>query len=125
MPRFGIVLVALICLLASHLVLPGLYGAHLSDTVTRKTTSVNHVDRKPFGIRKSSSGIELDIDSRGLITFVPGQTSRHPIELLIERANIQAAQQAARIREVRTLEDAVEEYEEGFGMKPPRGFERW
>jgi beta-1,2-xylosyltransferase len=71
----------------------------------------------------SSDGVE--IDSRGYINYVPGKTLAHPLELLVERGKRLAAEQEAKIREVQTLEDAVDEYEREYGMKPPKGFDKW
>ena len=67
----------------------------------------------------------IDTDSRGLMTFVQGKYSRHPIELLIERAKLQAVQQDAMIRSVMTLDSAIHEYEKAFALRPPGGYERW
>jgi hypothetical protein len=75
----------------------------------------------PKGV--SSDGVA--IDSRGYTNFVPGKTVTHPLELLVERGKRLAAEQEAKIREVQTLEDAVDEYEREYGMKPPKGFDKW
>lgn len=80
-----------------------------------------HGSTVPKGV--SSDGVE--IDSRGYINYVPGKTVTHPLELLVERGKRLAAEQEAKIREVQTLEDAVDEYEREYGMKPPKGFDKW
>lgn len=80
-----------------------------------------HGSTVPKGV--SSDGVE--IDSRGYINYVPGKTVTHPLELLVERGKRLAAEQEAKIREVQTLEDAVDEYESEYGMKPPKGFDKW
>ncbi|RXK36431.1 hypothetical protein M231_06275 [Tremella mesenterica] len=67
---------------------------------------------------------DVDIAPSGLTSFHPGDT-KHPIELLIERAKRQADSIDAQIEEVTSLEDSVDEYERGYGMKPPKGFDRW
>lgn len=51
--------------------------------------------------------------------------SRHPIDILIAQGKQRAAEVEAKIASIVSLEDAVRDYEQAFGMKPPRGFERW
>jgi hypothetical protein len=63
-------------------------------------------------------------DKRGLVTYEP-TSKRHPIELLIENAKIQAQQLQARINSIETLEDAVADYKDAYGMTPPKGFNQW
>nr|WVH01970.1 glycosyl transferase family 90 protein [Naematelia aurantialba] len=71
-----------------------------------------------------SNDDELQVDERGYTAVAPGQ-DKHPIELLIERGKTLAAEMEARIEKVTALEDVVQDYEMGYGMKPPRGFEKW
>lgn len=49
----------------------------------------------------------------------------HPILELIELGKRRHAELANKKSRVKTLEDAVEDYRENFGMMPPEGFERW
>lgn len=72
----------------------------------------------------NSDPTDVEVDRLGL-THYDGSSSTHPIELLIQRGKQQAAALEGRINEVHNLDHAVEEYERGFGMPPPRGFERW
>jgi hypothetical protein len=44
---------------------------------------------------------------------------------LIERAQELHDEQQMKIASIRTLEDAVEDYSEAYGMEPPRGFDVW
>ncbi|ORY33787.1 glycosyl transferase family 90-domain-containing protein [Naematelia encephala] len=67
---------------------------------------------------------ELEVDDRGYTAFKPGQ-EKHPVELLIERGKALAAAMEARIEQVGALADVVTDYEKGYGMKPPRGFDKW
>jgi len=124
--RAGTIVLFVSFLFALHYLLPTWHQPPLPDAYTSSSSFVS--PHSPLSRSKNhaqASRDVVDVDSKGLTRFVPGKTSRHPIELLIDRAKVQAAQQEARIREVVTLEDAVEEYEMGFGMKPSRGFELW
>ena len=67
--------------------------------------------------------IGVDIDSRGLTSFNPGQT--HPIMALIERGRRLAAAMDDRIDACETLDNSHDDYVEAFGMQPPRGFKEW
>lgn len=57
----------------------------------------------------------------------PGRTirARHPIAQLIEQAEGKASEIRELRESIRTLEDAVANYKETFGLDPPEGFDRW
>lgn len=57
----------------------------------------------------------------------PGKTirARHPIAQLIEQAEGKAVEMRDLKESIRTLEDAVANYRETFGLDPPEGFDRW
>jgi hypothetical protein len=57
----------------------------------------------------------------------PGRTirARHPIAQLIKEAEGKASQMRDLRESIRTLEDAVANYKETFGLDPPEGFDRW
>jgi hypothetical protein len=57
----------------------------------------------------------------------PGKTirARHPIAQLIEQAEGMASEMRDLRGSIRTLEDAVANYKETFGLDPPEGFDRW
>ncbi|WVQ98701.1 hypothetical protein IAU59_005832 [Kwoniella sp. CBS 9459] len=70
-------------------------------------------------------GTGLAIDHRGLTHYTPGSNKVHPIEALIERGKEMAKELEKKIERVKTVEDSVDDYEEAFGMRPPKGFESW
>ncbi|KAL7423911.1 hypothetical protein Q5752_001496 [Cryptotrichosporon argae] len=75
--------------------------------------------------QRSGGGLDNDdIDERGWLAWDP-RASSHPIERLMARAKQQAAAVDASIGEVESLDDAVEEYERAFKMRPPPGFNKW
>lgn len=57
----------------------------------------------------------------------PGRTirARHPIAQLMEQAEEKAVEMRELRESIRTLEDAVANYKETFGLDPPEGFDRW
>lgn len=67
----------------------------------------------------------VSVDEKGFMTFNPALHDQHPVELLIERGRAQAKAIEDRIASVKTLEDAVADYEQAWGMKPPKGFDYW
>ncbi len=78
---------------------------------------------------ENSSGSHLPIDRKGLLNYDPQspdwKRSKHPVELLIEKGKRDHQELEARLRGITELRDAVEDYEKGWGMRPPRGFEYW
>jgi hypothetical protein len=52
-------------------------------------------------------------------------TGPHPIEALLEEAEIKAEAIEHKNKGIKYLRDAVADYEKAFGMPPPRGFEKW
>lgn len=72
-----------------------------------------------------SYGDSLEIDSHGLVTWVSGTTDEHPIKRLIARGAKVAQEIEGRRQEVQSLEDAVDDYERAFKMRPPIGFDSW
>ena len=66
----------------------------------------------------------VKIDSRGLVAYDP-RDQVHPIERLIERGRKLAEAMQMRIDTEDSLPDAVKDYERAYGMKPPRGFDKW
>lgn len=67
---------------------------------------------------------EVKLDQRGLF-HVDSEQTRHPIELLMEKAKLQKEAQDERIARVLTPADAAAEYEAAYKMKPPFGFDKW
>lgn len=67
----------------------------------------------------------VSINEKGLMAFNPALHDRHPVEILLERGRAQAKAIEERIASVKTLEDAVADYEKAWGMKPPKGFDHW
>jgi hypothetical protein len=61
----------------------------------------------------------------GLAKVDRSHLGMHPVRELMERAERLHAQQQQKIASIASLEDAVEDYREAFGMEPPRGFETW
>jgi hypothetical protein len=64
-------------------------------------------------------------DTYGMMVVPPTHTSEHPITTLIRRGKNKAEAMENKIQGIRFLRDAVKDYEDAFGMKPPRGFEKW
>ncbi len=54
-----------------------------------------------------------------------GQWEAHPLLELIARGREIAAEHQRTRESVDSLERAVEDYEEAFGMSPPEGFDVW
>lgn len=52
-------------------------------------------------------------------------TDVHPITMLIEEAKEKKRVMEEKKESVRSLEDAVRDYRESFGMDPPEGFDAW
>ena len=61
----------------------------------------------------------------GLAKVDRSNLGMHPVRELMERAERLHAQQQEKIASISSLEDAVEDYREAFGMEPPRGFDTW
>lgn len=86
-----------------------------------------------LGLSRSATGDEQRIPSRGgrglleVRLSTTGKTirRRHPINELIEKAE----QKAIKIQElkesIKTLDDAVANYQDTFGLDPPEGFDKW
>lgn len=70
---------------------------------------------------------ELNVESQGLDSERKSikAMKKHPITLLIEQAEEHAREMAELEDSIRTLEDAVRNYKETFGMDPPEGFDVW
>ncbi|WRT67118.1 uncharacterized protein IL334_004084 [Kwoniella shivajii] len=69
----------------------------------------------------------LTIDHKGLIHWKEHEHNyeSHPIGLLIERGKELARLQKDKIDRIRNLKDSYGDYQEAFGMNPPRGFDVW
>lgn len=80
-------------------------------------------------LRSTNLDIEfpnVDVNQRGHVLFDPTvHANKHPIRLLIERARKQVEQLDERIKGVKTLQDAVDDYKTTWGMKPPKGIDVW
>jgi hypothetical protein len=72
------------------------------------------------GLRSGKGLMEVELPA-------PGKTirARHPIAQLIEQAEGRASEMRELRESIRTLEDAVANYKEAFGLNPPEGFDRW
>lgn len=72
------------------------------------------------GLRSGKGMIEIELPA-------PGKTIRaqHPIAQLMEQAEEKAVEMRDLRESIRTLEDAVANYKDAFGLDPPEGFERW
>lgn len=68
---------------------------------------------------------DIEYDQRGIMTYDPKQHKKHPIELLIERGKRLVTAIDRRVKSITTLEAAVTDYKEAYGMAPPRGFDNW
>jgi hypothetical protein len=69
---------------------------------------------------------DIQVDERGHVAYNPvAHATAHPIKLLMDRAKKQVAQLEDRLKSVHTLQDAVNDYERAWKMKPPKGFEVW
>nr|XP_019042714.1 hypothetical protein I302_08420 [Kwoniella bestiolae CBS 10118]OCF21644.1 hypothetical protein I302_08420 [Kwoniella bestiolae CBS 10118] len=70
----------------------------------------------------------LGVDHKGLTYWSNQDTTKskiHPILSLIERGKELAEKQRQKISSIKTVEDAVDDYQDKFGMKPPKGFDYW
>jgi hypothetical protein len=84
--------------------------------------AISHVTNVIPALRRSS----LKFDQRiGLAKVDKHKLTTHPIRQLIERAQELHDEQQMKIASIRTIEDAVEDYREAYGMEPPRGFDVW
>jgi hypothetical protein len=76
-------------------------------------------------IRPGRVVLERGLMRVGLPSIGKAFPSEHPIKTLIKRAE-EKAEEMKRLRgSIKTLEDAVSNYRETFGMEPPEGFEKW
>ncbi|WVQ71619.1 hypothetical protein IAR50_001159 [Cryptococcus sp. DSM 104548] len=73
--------------------------------------------------QRQSSEQDAPVDEKGLLHWREGR--KHPIALLIEQAAQKAKAMEAKIASIKSVGDAARDYIQAFGMKPPRGFERW
>ena len=68
----------------------------------------------------------LRYDTAGLAYLdVVSQRGEHPILRLIARGRRLAAELEEKQGRILSLQDAVNDYKEAFGMMPPEGFEGW
>ncbi|WWC61152.1 uncharacterized protein I303_103731 [Kwoniella dejecticola CBS 10117] len=92
-------------------------------------SSLYSVKRPPISGGWSRNPYEesgLLIDHRGLTHWDREDKHKlHPIKGLIERGKELAEKQKRKIESIRTIEDAVDDYVDSFGMKPPKGFDYW
>ena len=134
LPRLAyLVIGALSLLLLHHLLFPSLPSPanSQSGSISRaaghlslpKLKSSSHKEQVGLAAGHERS-YDVEIDPTGLTSFTPGD-KQHPIERLIARAKKQVAAMESHISEVQSVDDAADEYERVFGMKPPKGFERW
>lgn len=68
---------------------------------------------------------DIEFDERGIMAYDPELHDKHPVELLVERGKRMAESIEARIAKVDTVAAAVDDYEQAYGMPPPRGFDSW
>ncbi len=69
-----------------------------------------------------------DLNTHGLWTISPSEISKlkqHPITTLISEARLKASSIEAKIERIQSLEQAITDYEQSFGLPPPLGFEQW
>ncbi|WVQ70107.1 uncharacterized protein L199_008332 [Kwoniella botswanensis] len=72
----------------------------------------------------------LTVDHKGLTYWTSNHEDKNkgytnPIIALIERGKELAEKQKHKINSIQTVEDASDDYQDKFGMKPPKGFEYW
>lgn len=68
----------------------------------------------------------LTFDERlGLASVDQSSMTTHPVRALMDRAERLHEEQQVKIASIKSLEDAVEDYRQAFGMDPPRGFDTW
>ncbi|KAK4683682.1 hypothetical protein P7C73_g6549, partial [Tremellales sp. Uapishka_1] len=104
-----------------------LSATQTTDPLSPSTAPIQaspHIHPISYHPSTHSSSDDITIDSRGLTAFKDGD-DKHPIELLIERAKVQERAMEGRIEEIASLEDAVDDYMRGWGMQPPKGFDKW
>lgn len=73
--------------------------------------------------RSTPSPLQRHISGLAYLRANAGDTVKHPIETLIDRAKREWDKKLA--RQSRTLEAAVAEYKRRNARSPPRGFDKW
>ncbi|KAH8084097.1 hypothetical protein HD553DRAFT_342487 [Filobasidium floriforme] len=64
-------------------------------------------------------------NTHGLLVVPKDINGPHPIEGLLAEAEAKAKAIEKKNKDILYLRDAVRDYEQTYGMKPPRGFEKW
>lgn len=64
-------------------------------------------------------------NTHGLVLVPKDSNGPHPIEGLVAEAEAKAKAIEKKNKDILYLRDAVRDYEQAYGMKPPRGFEKW
>ena len=117
---FGLVAAGIVLALCGHAYLSTEAGSGgvYEDAYSRFTNSLPSLSK--------GADDKLIYEQRiGLAKVDPQRLGKHPIRELMERAERQLEAQNAKIASVTSLEDAVEDYKQAFGMDPPRGFDTW
>lgn len=92
-----------------------------TDTASSHLASlVSPVDPRLLSSAPNQRGL-LRIPSNMSLT----ELSEHPITTLIHRAEKMAEALEDKINSIKTLDDAVSDYVERWGMQPPAGFDKW
>jgi beta-1,2-xylosyltransferase len=91
------------------------------------TGARNPASRKPVRGSKDGDvqGRAIHPNTHGLLLVSKDITGPHPIEGLLADAEAKAKAIEKKNKDILYLRDAVKDYETAFGMKPPRGFEKW
>ena len=82
--------------------------------------------QRVLGVKEDvTSGLKVRPNTHGLLLVPNDTTGPHPIEGLLAEAEAKAKAIDEKNKGILYLRDAVKDYENTYGMKPPRGFEKW
>ena len=82
--------------------------------------------QRVLGVKEDvTSGLKVRPNTHGLLLVSNDTTGPHPIEGLLAEAEAKAKAIEQKNKGILYLRDAVKDYENMYGMKPPRGFEKW
>lgn len=104
------------------------FTSPLGNTTNTFPQSTSHAPQSIHPRLRSASSSSIPRNKHGLRVLPLDQEPKlreHPIAILIREAEKKADRLDAKIRSIRTLEDAEADYRAAFGMDPPRGFRRW
>lgn len=104
------------------------FTSPLGNTSEANPNSTIHASQSIHPKLRPASASLISRDRHGLRVIPLDQETKlreHPIATLIREAGKKADQLDAKIRSIRTFEDAEADYRTAFGMEPPRGFRRW